>query len=168
MKKVKSFQIRLEGERVLFRNEFQLLGLSKIQDFVVQLEVVEGNKHLTPVRYDIRHKFFHRDVIDRNGNNVEKVKFYARSNEEAVVLFIEDLIQNWKSILKAGGYNNLLVTLKSLPENKMQKAKEYLVNLIQHPDTIDNVPNVVDLTLPAETLSLSDSVTVKLIKGKTD
>ena len=62
MRKVKRFLIRLEQERVWFRNEFRLSGPSKVEDFVVQFEIVEGKKHLTPVRYDVKHKYFHRDI----------------------------------------------------------------------------------------------------------
>lgn len=69
MRKVKSFLIRLEQEKVWFRNEFRLLGENKIKDFVVQFEIVQGQKHLTPIRYDIKHDYFHRDIIDQPGKH---------------------------------------------------------------------------------------------------
>ena len=168
MRKVKSFLIRLEQERVWFRNEFRLLGPNKIEDFVVQFEIVEGKKHLTPVRYDMKHNYFHRDVIDQNGNNVYKKRFNVVSLEEAIKLSVDDLIRNWKSLLKMGGYSKLVSPFKSLPENKMRKAKGYLINLVQHPDKIDKVPNVVDLTLKPETLTLKNKVTTKLVKGTSE
>lgn len=165
MRKVKSFQIRLEKERILFRNEFRLLGPNKIKDFVIQFEIVEAGKHLIPVRYDIKHGYFHRDIIDECGNNVDKKKIPISSLEEAVKLSIDDLIQNWRVHLKNGGYTRLLSTLESLPENTVQKAKEYLIDLIQHPEKVDKIGNIVDLTL-SEGISLNNSVTIKLIKGK--
>lgn len=165
MRKVKSFQIRLEQERVWFRNEFRLLGPNKIEDFVVQFEIVEGGKHLTPVRYDIKHDYFHRDIIDKHGNNVDKKRIAAVSIEDAVTSSVDDLIQNWESLLKMGGYAKLISSFKSFPENIMQKAKEYLVDLIRNPQKIDSVPNIVDLVL-SEGISFGDSVETKLIKGK--
>ena len=165
MRKVKSFLIRLEQERVWFRNEFRLLGPNKIEDFVVQFEIVEGKKHLTPVRYDMKHNYFHRDVIDQNGNIVDKEKIAAASLEDAVKLFVDDLIKNWESLLKMGGYTKLISSFKSFPENIMQKAKEYLVDLIRNPQKIDNAPNIVNLVL-SEGMSISNSVKVKLIREK--
>jgi len=94
-------------------------------------------------------------------------KIAVANLEEAVKSSIDDLIHNWKSLLKKGGYSNVLFALKSLPENQIQKAKDYLIDLIQHPQKINSVPNVVHLTL-SETLSLSDSVSVKRIKGRTN
>ena len=168
MRKVKKFIIRLEQERVLFRNEFRLLGPNKIKDFVVQFEIVEGEKHLTPVRYDIKHDYFHRDIIDMHGNNVDKKKIAVPSLEEAAKLSVDDLIHNWKSLLKVGGYSKLVSTLKSFPENNMQKAKGYLIDLVQHPGKIDRVPNVVDLTVKPETLTLKNQVIPKLVKGTSE
>lgn len=167
MRKVKSFQIRLERERLWFRNEFRLLGTNRVRDFVVQLEILEGQKHFTPVRYDIKHGYFHRDIINRQGKHVNKKKIIVSNLEEAVKTAIDDLVNNWQSLLQIGGYTNILSTLKSIPEESMRKAKGYLIDLVQHPDKIDSVGNVVDLTL-TETLSMSDSVTAKLIKGKPD
>lgn len=167
MRKTKSFLIRLEREKVWFRNEFSLLGPEKIEDFVVQFEIVEGGKHLTPVRYDIKHGYFHRDIINRQGKHVNKKKINVTNLKEAVKTATDDLVNNWQSLLQIGGYTNILSTLKSIPEESIRKAKEYLIDLVQHPDKIDSVSNVVDLTL-TETLNMSDSVTTKLIKGKPD
>lgn len=147
MRKVKSFQIRLEAERLWLRNEFRLLGSDEIKDFVIQLELVEGKTHLTPIRYDIRHNHFHRDLINPQGNSVEKKKFAVQSLEEAVELSIDDLISNWKSLVTICGYNIPALNTKSLPEDTMQKAKEYLLNLIQHPEKINEVPSIVELTI---------------------
>ncbi len=160
-----SFLIRLEKERVWFRNEFRLLGSNKIEDFVVQLEIVEDERHLTPVRYDMKHNYFHRDIINEHENNVDKQKISVTSLEEAVNLSIDDLIQNWRSNLKIGGYDKLLSTLESFPENTMQKAKEYLIDLIRHPQKIDSVGNVINLVL-SEGIGMSDSVQVKLVEKK--
>jgi len=166
MRRIKSFLIRLEKEGVWFRNEFRLLGLAQIEEYLIQFEIVHNKKHLTPVRYDMRHNCFHRDIVDKDGKHVGKRKEFKVANlEEAVKLSINDLICHWKSLLEKGGYGDLLSTLKSLPEKKMQRAQEYLVCLIQHPDKIDDVSDIVDLTLPTETLTLSDSVNVKLIRG---
>lgn len=165
MRRVKSFLIRLEKERVWFRNEFRLLEPSQIEEYLIQFEIVRNGKHLTPVRYDMRHNCFHRDIVDKDGKHVGKREEFKVTNlEEAVKLSINDLICNWKSLLEEGGYDDLLSTLESLPEMKIQRAEDYLVDLIQHPDKIDTVPNIVDLTI-SDTGTGSDSVNVIKIQN---
>jgi len=165
MKKVKSFDIILQPEKIWLRNEFRLLGSNKIRDFVVQFEIVEDKKHLTPIRYDFKHGYFHRDIINQDGKHIEKKEFNVSSLEEAAKIAIDDLMNNWKSLLKKGGYTDLESKRRSLPGDTMRKAKEYLINLIQHPEKIEYVPNKVNLDL-LERVILENSVNL-IVRDKT-
>ena len=166
MRKVKRFLIRREPEQLWLRHEFRLLGMKELEDFVIQFEVTTGDRRLTPVRYDAKHDYIHRDIIDRDGSNVEKEEICASGLEEAVKACIDDLAKNWVSHLKKGGYDDLLTTLTSLPIDKMEVAKQFMVDLIRHPEKIDETPNVVDLTLKPEISTFTNSLKVTHVKGE--
>lgn len=166
MNRVKSFLIRLEGEKLWFRNEFRLTGSDKIIDFVVQLEITTNGKRLIPVRYDIRHDSFHRDILSEEGTNLEKKRLGGTVLEDQITIAVNDLISNWTYILTKGGYAKLAVATNIIPVNSLHAAKDYLVNLVKDPSKIETAPNVVELHPKPEGIGFCDSVSTKLIRGK--
>ena len=160
----RSFIIILIPGSTLLRVEFRLLGPGKIMDFVIQLEIVKDERHLTPVRYDLKHCCFHRDIIDQEGRKIDKKEFNVLSFEEAAKIAFDDLMNNWRELLKKGGYEDLEF-IRPLPEDSVQKAREYLIDLIRHPEKIKHVPNKVNLDI-LERLVLKESVNL-IIKNKT-
>ena len=160
----KRFFLILPPERIRFRNEFRLLGVSKIKDFVVQLEVEISPGYWGKdgvVRYDIKHGYFHRDLINPNGLKIEHTKIRVSGLREAVVAAIDDLKENLETHLKKAGYDKVVNTLPSPSEMKdyLESAKQFLIRLVEHPDQIDKVPNKVSVIVKDE-LKLKNSVTV--------
>jgi len=60
----------------------------------VQYETRVGGNWLPVVRYDTRHGFAHRDVLDSKGNK-RKTPIFARSYNEALTYAEYDIRSNW-------------------------------------------------------------------------
>ena len=75
--------------------QFSLEG-GRVLRFVVQYETRLADKYVPVVRYDTAHGTPHRDLLDINGNSLEKTDLDL-TNEEALSLGWNDLTKNWRS-----------------------------------------------------------------------
>lgn len=66
-----------------------------VLSFVVQYETRVGGRWLPVVRYDTRHGFAHRDLLDSKGN-ARKTPLFARNYNEALTFAEYDVRSNWK------------------------------------------------------------------------
>ena len=75
--------------------------------FVVQYETRIGGEWLPVVRYDTRHGFAHRDVLDKRGNQ-QKTPIFVDGFNEALTFAEYDIRSNWKSYKQKflKGYEN--------------------------------------------------------------
>ncbi len=66
-----------------------------ILSFVVQYETKVEEKWLPVVRYDTKHGFAHRDLLDRKGEK-QKTPVFARDFNEALTFAEYDIKCNWR------------------------------------------------------------------------
>ncbi len=162
MKMKKNFLILPPSEdRIRFRNIFRLLGADKIRDFIVQLEVDTGSDQwIAVVRYDLAHGYFHRDLIYANGKR-EKQKIVTGGINEATINAIDDLKQNLEIYLRTAGFKGIadIIPPGGGVDEDLEQVKQYLLNLMEHPDQIEKVPDRVNLKI-MDKIGLSNSVTV--------
>jgi hypothetical protein len=78
---------RYRHEHLRFRTD--ILG------FAVQYETKVEGKWLPVVRYDTRHGFAHRDLLDRKGEK-QKTPLFARDFNEALTFAEHDIKSNWR------------------------------------------------------------------------
>ena len=77
---------RYRHHHVRFKND--------VLSFVVQYETKVEEKWLPVVRYDTRHGFAHRDLLDKKGER-EKTPMFARDYNEALTFAEYDIKSNW-------------------------------------------------------------------------
>jgi hypothetical protein len=65
-----------------------------VLNFVVQYETRIRGRWFPVVRYDTRHGFAHRDVLDSKGN-ARKTPVFARNYNEALTFAEYDIRSNW-------------------------------------------------------------------------
>jgi hypothetical protein len=63
--------------------------------FVVQYETRFSGKWLPVIRYDTRHGFAHRDLLDRKGNK-RKTPMFTQDFGEALTFAEYDIQSNWR------------------------------------------------------------------------
>ena len=66
-----------------------------VLSFVVQYETRMDEKWLPVVRYDTRHGFAHRDLLDKKGEK-QKTPIFAKDYSEALTFAEYDIKSNWK------------------------------------------------------------------------
>ena len=66
-----------------------------VLSFVVQYETKVEEKWLPVVRYDTRHGFAHRDLLDKKGEK-QKTPILAKDYSEALTFAEYDIKSNWK------------------------------------------------------------------------
>ncbi len=65
-------------------------------DFTIQYEAVIGDRTYPVIRYDTAHGQAHRDLLDAQGHNIDKLWFSHTYDYAAVVqLAIQDIRANW-------------------------------------------------------------------------
>ncbi len=62
--------------------------------FVVQYETLVEGKWLSVVRYDTRHGYAHRDLLDKKGNK-RKTPMFTNDFNEALTFAEYDILSNW-------------------------------------------------------------------------
>lgn len=67
----------------------------KVLWFVVQYETRVEGKWVPVVRYDTRHGFAHRDLMDRRGNK-RKTPMFTKDFNEALTFAEYDIRSNWR------------------------------------------------------------------------
>lgn len=67
-----------------------------VKDFSVQLEIPLFGRHLAIVRYDTSHGVAHRDLLDRDGYDVDKRWFPGVPFSAALNYAIVDLQSDWQ------------------------------------------------------------------------
>jgi hypothetical protein len=71
-----------------------------VVDFVVQYEAYIDEEYRPLVRYDGRHDRPHRDLLDWNGETIEKRwATTGTTNNEALTDAIDDIRRNWEEYL---------------------------------------------------------------------
>ena len=73
-------------------NHVRVKGI--VMRFVVQYETKIEGKWLPVVRYDTRHGFAHRDVLDKSGNQY-KTPIFVDDFNEALTFAEYDIRSNW-------------------------------------------------------------------------
>jgi len=66
-----------------------------VLSFIIQYETKFKNKWLAVVRYDTKHDFAHRDIIDKKGNKI-KTPMFTKDYNEALIFAEYDIKSNWK------------------------------------------------------------------------
>lgn len=92
MKKVQ-FNVMLTSED-RYRHEHTRLK-KHILGFVIQYETKLDQNWVPVIRYDTRHGFAHRDIMDRKGNK-RKTPVFATDYNEALTFAEYDIQSNWK------------------------------------------------------------------------
>ncbi len=67
----------------------------KVLEFVVQYEILLGNKWMPVVRYDTAHGYAHKDLINPDGSK-EKIFMGVVNLNEALTLADKDINENWE------------------------------------------------------------------------
>ncbi len=67
-----------------------------VTSFRVQYETRVAGKWLPVVRYDTRHRFAHRDLLDKRGR-ARKTPLFTQDYNEALTFAEHDIKSNWKS-----------------------------------------------------------------------
>ncbi|HSI91593.1 MAG TPA: hypothetical protein VK927_10785 [Adhaeribacter sp.] len=79
----------------------------KVIYLVVQYETLVEAEWLPVVRYDNAHQFFHQDLMDLTGRQVEKTIIKVSDLNAALTYSINDLKENWEKyrtrFLRSGG-----------------------------------------------------------------
>lgn len=156
-KKAKSFIILPHTQKIRFRNLFRI---NEELSFVIQLEVEPKTGEWRPlVRYDCAHGFCHRDFIYSNGHK-EKLPTGQNLNV-SIAIGIDDLKQNLKSHVEKAGYHELSRDLPADADiaKDLEEAKQFLLDLVQHPEKIDTVPDQVHLEVK-DKVTLTDEINV--------
>ncbi len=129
----------LTGMGLRLRNVFNFRRQGIIS-FVVQLEAnIKGGSMnwKAVIRYDCAHGYIHRDLIYSDGRK-EQEKIGSQQHDEAVKIAIADMSNNFKYWLHRLGYDELSSLLPSerRVKEELQKAEEFLLDLIKHPKKI--------------------------------
>lgn len=69
----------------------------KVVRFAVQFETLIKEEWRPVVRYDTVHGYAHKDILDRNGRVIEKVKMAIIDYKKALQIAILDVDSNWKT-----------------------------------------------------------------------
>lgn len=77
-----------------FRHQHTRLD-KKVLWFVVQYETKLEGKWLPVVRYDTRHGYAHRDLLDKKGNK-RKTPMFTNNFNEALTFAEYDILSNWR------------------------------------------------------------------------
>jgi hypothetical protein len=164
MTKKKFFLILRDQEKIRFRNVFRLLGAKEINDFMVQLEIeISPNNWKGVIRYDLKHGYFHRDLIYANTHKYQK-EIPSQGLEDAIVIAIDDLKENFHLYLRKAGYNISYPALR-VTEN-LEEAKQYILALIKQPESIEKVLDQIILGLKPAIITSEYKLSVTKIKGR--
>ncbi|MGH7799625.1 MAG: DUF7718 family protein [Thermodesulfobacteriota bacterium] len=68
----------------------------KVIRFVVQFETFINEEWHPVVRYDTVHGYAHKDILERNGRVIEKVKIAIIDYKKALQIAILDIDSNWR------------------------------------------------------------------------
>jgi len=68
----------------------------KVLQFVVQLEILDGDKWIPVVRYDTAHGFAHRDRYKADGTVSHHEMLPVSEYQEALTFAIRDVRLNWE------------------------------------------------------------------------
>jgi len=93
MKEVK-FTIMLTLEDRYSHHHVRLKGT--VLSFKVQYETKVEGKWLPVVRYDTRHGFAHRDLLDKGGKE-QKTPLFTQNYNEALTFAEHDIKSNWNA-----------------------------------------------------------------------
>jgi len=157
----RSFIISLPGDKIRFRNIFKIKRDGKL-DFTVQLEVEPKAGEWKPlVRWDCAHGSCHRDLIYSNGHK-ETDETATQELDKVIANGIDDLKENLKSYLEKTGYHEFSHALHAQLNigEDLEEAKRFLLDLVEHPEKIDNIPNKISLKL-GEGITFKDEVDKK-------
>ena len=92
MKEV-TFTVMLTPEDRYRHHHVRLKG--DVLSFVVQYETKLEGTWFPVVRYDTRHGFAHRDILDRKGRK-QKTPTFAKDYNEALTFAEYDIRSNWR------------------------------------------------------------------------
>lgn len=67
-----------------------------VLSFIVQYETKIEGRWFPVVRYDTKHGFAHRDILDKKGKK-QKTPIFAKDYSEALTFAEYDIQSNWKS-----------------------------------------------------------------------
>ena len=92
MKEV-TFTVMLTPEDRYRHYHVRLKG--NVLSFVVQYEIKLEGTWFPVVRYDTRHGFAHRDILDKKGRK-QKTPIFAKDYNEALTFAEYDIRSNWR------------------------------------------------------------------------
>ena len=69
----------------------------RVHDFSAQLEIRYGKRHVAIARYDGSHGRPHRDLLDQDGYDYQRVWLDGMTNAQAATHAIADFEINWAS-----------------------------------------------------------------------
>ena len=92
MKEV-TFTVMLTPEDRYRHHHVRLKG--DVLSFVVQYEIKLEGTWFPVVRYDTRHGFAHRDILDKKGRK-QKTPIFAKDYNEALTFAEYDIRSNWR------------------------------------------------------------------------
>ena len=92
MKEV-TFTVMLTPEDRYRHHHVRLKG--NVLSFVVQYEIKLEGTWFPVVRYDTRHGFAHRDILDKKGRK-QKTPIFAKDYNEALTFAEYDIRSNWR------------------------------------------------------------------------
>ncbi len=72
-----------------------IIDSGKVIYLVVQYETWYRKRWLPVVRYDNAHRFFHQDIMDFSGSQIEKIVIEVPDLNAALTYSINDLKLNW-------------------------------------------------------------------------
>jgi len=84
----------LYSEDTRIRHSHKRIG-NRIIKFVVQMELLIGNKWHPVIRYDTSHGFAHKDIVHPSGE-VDKLPMAVQDFNDALTLAEEELRIEWK------------------------------------------------------------------------
>jgi hypothetical protein len=68
----------------------------RVIKFVAQYETLIDEKWYPVIRYDTVHGFAHKDILDRRGRVIEKIKLTDMDYEHALIFAEDDINSNWE------------------------------------------------------------------------
>jgi hypothetical protein len=107
MRKEVKFKIMLTPEDRYRHHHVRVRGA--VTNFKVQYETQVAGRWLPVVRYDTRHGFAHRDLLDQRGRS-RKTPLFTQDYNEALTFAEHDIKSNWESykrrFLQEGDYES--------------------------------------------------------------
>lgn len=157
------------GKKIRFRNIARVIE-GDVESFI-QVELIDDSKRERPwmiFRCDKKQNVgYHVDMYDINDEKVVSHQVIKNQTPEgAVTEIMEDLKKNLEIYLKKLGFTKYIVDLPPDWKDNLDNARNYLLESLKEPSDIIGKKTQTALGITADAVLISDTITVKLIKGE--